>query len=345
MSRGPAGRIQRKNLALTYPMTDGNKEDLLQFLCTKLAAFTVKYGIVCKELHANGEPHFHAYMMLEMKMRLTDMSALDWDGHHPHIEEVKCPREWINYVKKGNDWVECGVNPVREKRMERRERLQFFVNHSLRECIECGEFSIFELTRRQVLLQQLQASEPQWPVYQKRLVYWLYGPTNSGKTRYATDLMEANMPGNWTICGGDMKQFLNYSGQSGVIFDDFRAGCIRFERLLQLTDGYRAFVNVKGGYCEWLADTIVFTAPVKPEEMFVNRETNELWDHLDQLLRRIDVLLEFPREDATEFFYQAPPPPGPHDVPWLSDETPIAPEELETMQSFIPRTQTNQGLN
>lgn len=332
MDAAPAHpRIQRQNIALTYPRTDGRKEDLLQYLCTELADFGVKYGIVCKEMHQDGEPHFHAFIMLTKRIRFRSLKIFEWNGHHGHVEETKSPREWINYVKKGNDWVECGVNPIQEERMKRKDRLQFFINHTLRECIDSGEFSIFELTRRQTLLQQLMASEPKWPVYEKRLVYWFYGPTASGKTRYATDLMEANMPGDWIICGGDMRQFINYSGQKGVIFDDFRPGCIRFERLLQLTDGYRTFVNVKGGYSEWLPDTIIFTAPVRPEEMFVDRETKEPWDHLDQFLRRIDILKEFPSNESTEFFYEAPPPSGPHDVPHFSDESVAPPESMESV--------------
>lgn len=321
-------RIQRQNIALTYPRTDGTKEDLLQFLCTLLAEHTVRYAIVCKEQHQDGGPHFHAFVMLKTKLRVRDLSVFDWEGNHAHVEETWTPREWVNYVKKGGDWVDCGVNPLNEERMNRKDRLDFFVNHSLKECVESGQFSIFELTRQMVLLQQLRAAEPKWPVYEKRLVYWLYGPTGSGKTRYAVELLEANMPGNWCVLGGDMKTFLNgYNGQRGVVFDDYRSGSMRFERLLQLTDGYRAFVNIKGGFCEWMADTIIITAPVKPEEMFVNRETNEPWDNLDQLLRRIDVLLEFPRGDATEFFYEAPALPGPNDVPHLSPE-PTAPEEM-----------------
>lgn len=331
--------MQRQNIALTYPRTDGRKEDLLQFLCTILATHGVRYAIVCKEMHQDGQPHFHAFVMLSTKLRVRSLDLFDWDGHHAHVEEVRSPKEWINYVKKNGDWVDCGENPVQNQRMDRKERLQFFVNHSLRECMESGQFSIFELTRRQTLLQQLQVVEPQWPVYKARVVYWLHGPTGSGKTRYAADLMEANFPGEWVICGGDMKQFINgYTNQKGVIFDDFRCGCMRFERLLQLTDGYRSFVNVKGGYTEWVADTIVFTAPVPPEEMFVNHETNEPWENLDQLLRRIAVVLKFPLQEETEFYMEEAPVPGPHDVPWLSPESTVP---VETIESVITGSAMN----
>lgn len=324
MIAGPLrnARIQRKNLALTYPKTPGTKEELLHFMLDKFQEQGVKYAIVAKELHADQTPHFHVLVMLKNKIRIKNLDTLEFNGHHPHLEEAGNVRAWIAYCKKGNDWIDAGENPVFEQRKDRREKMLFMLDHGVQECIESGLFSICEITRRQQLVQAVRATDPLWPVFKKREIKWYYGETGTGKTRHAVNVMESLHKNNWIILGGDLRQFFNgYTGQAGVIFDDIRAGSIAFNRLLQLTDGYRCYVNVKGGFSEWMAETIIFTAPVAPQDMFKNRETNEQWDGFEQLMRRVDQLIQFPQEQPTEIVFTAPPPPGPHDIPYLPGES------------------------
>lgn len=123
---------------------------------------------------------------------------------------------------------------------------------------------------------------------------WFHGQTGTGKTREAVRQMEHLYGDNYYISCGKIDPFMiGYEGQNGVILDDFRPGYCRFEYLLRLLDGYRCLINIKGGQCEWLAETIIITAPIPPNDMFVNRETGQEWDHLDQLLRRIDLIKLF----------------------------------------------------
>lgn len=341
-----ARRLQRKNIALTYPQTDGDKHELLAFLCNLLTQHEVKYAIVCKEEHQDGGKHFHCFIMLEEKLRITDMRMFDWMGNHPHIEETRSPREWINYVKKDGDWEEYGTNPLAKQRMERRERVQYFASHSMQECLDSGEFTIYELSRHGVFHQMLQNNTPQWPVFMKRQVLWLYGPAGTGKTRYAVEMANRYYRDSWVILSGNLQTFMiGYTGQRCVIIDDIRPGTMRFERLLHLTDGYRVYVNVKGGMQEWVAECVLITAPIRPEEMFVNRETREAWDGLDQLLRRIDEIREFPYQEPTAVELPALPDVGPHDVPWLPTEDPAESNGVETMESLCTLSPINLGLN
>lgn len=87
--------------------------------------------------------------------------------------------------------------------------------------------------------------------------------------------------------------FVGYTGQRAAILDDMRPGTIRFEFLLRILDGYPVWVNIKGSQVQWLAEIIIITAPTRPNDMYVNRETGQEWDNLDQLLRRIDDIREF----------------------------------------------------
>lgn len=333
-------RIQRKRLGLTWPQTEGNKEDLLQQLMTSLARYGIEYAIVCKEFHEDHGTHFHAFVLLKQKVRFRSLSVFDFHGRHCNVEEIVSVKNWIQYCKKGGDWVDCGEDPLKRQKMDKKEKVRFMLEKTLDEVIDSGQYSIFELCKRQQLLQMVQNANPIWPSYRKRKVTWLHGGTGVGKTRYAVEMAERLYKNSWCMLTGDLRTFLNgYDKQQCVIFDDLRAGSLRFERLLQLTDGYRLFVNVKGGFVEWLAESIIITAPVPPEKMFINRENGEPWDNLEQLLRRIDEVREFTPHD-TQFLYEAPPAPGPHDVPYLPGETQeqltSAPtEEFPTNESII----------
>ena len=57
--------VARLNLFLTYPNIVGDVQlsDLQELILTKLKLWGVKYLIACRELHADGRPHFHAFFI------------------------------------------------------------------------------------------------------------------------------------------------------------------------------------------------------------------------------------------------------------------------------------------
>ncbi len=64
--------------------------------------------------------------------------------------------------------------------------------------------------------------------------------------------------------------------------DDFRPEDMKFQRLLKLLDRYPYMVEVKGGYRQFLAKTVIITCPKHPEECYA-----EAGEDIEQLLRRI----------------------------------------------------------
>ena len=162
----------------------------------------------------------------------------------------------------------------------------YALTHSIKENQESGLFSFSELRTIPILKAQI---DNDWPLdgSKQREVYWFYGKTGTGKTREAVKLMIEKLNEDWISLTGNLRQFFDpYSGQKGVIFDDLRKGSIVWNQLLVLTDRYRTQVNIKGSICPWLAEIIIITAPVPPEELFID-ENGEKWDEIDQLKRRI----------------------------------------------------------
>jgi hypothetical protein len=118
-------------------------------------------------------------------------------------------------------------------------------------------------------------------------VYWLFGPTGTGKTKFVVDRCGLQ---NVYISSNGLRWFDGYNNQQNVLFDDFRSSHIEFSYLLRLLDGYPVRVEVKGSSRQFNAKGIYITCPDHPKRMFD-------WDLLGedpiQLYRRIYKILEF----------------------------------------------------
>jgi hypothetical protein len=107
-----------------------------------------------------------------------------------------------------------------------------------------------------------------------------YGPTGSGKSRSARELLP-----NAYVWGPEQgKWFDGYEGQPEVIFEEFR-GQLPFGMMLRLLDRYECRVETKGSTIFFVATSIVLTSPVHPRDWYQMFEHSE--DKVDQLLRRI----------------------------------------------------------
>lgn len=69
-------------------------------------------AVLARELHADGQPHFHAYVEFADRLdrRLTDQ--LDALGKHPNVRPKRYPKERhdaAEYCRKGDQWIEYGT--------------------------------------------------------------------------------------------------------------------------------------------------------------------------------------------------------------------------------------------
>lgn len=255
----------------------------------------VLYAVVCKEQHADGAEHHHALAIYEKRIRRSK-NVFDYWGHGCNVKYLKTQRDVkraINYVKKDGIFTEVGELDDKYLKLDKREKAYYALQHSNVECIDSGHFSFSELTKLQQIRNLFLMD---WPQFKLREVHWYYGSTGTGKTRTAWEILTERgykIEQIWMSSGKIDPFFNGYTGQKAVILDDFRPGFCRFEMLLRLLDGYPVTINVKGGYVQWMAEMIIITAPIAPNEMFINRETGEEWDHLDQLIRRINLQMNF----------------------------------------------------
>jgi len=111
-----------------------------------------------------------------------------------------------------------------------------------------------------------------------------HGPTNTGKT-YRCFL---NNPGLHAVRYDN--GFVDYSGQTHVLFDEFDKKPWPFGLMLQLLDRYPLRINIKNGYIWWEPTHIFITSTEPPEAWFVNDKGYQT-DYLPQLLRRLTSVI------------------------------------------------------
>lgn len=117
----------------------------------------------------------------------------------------------------------------------------------------------------------------------KPRVEWYYGPTETGKSRKAYEVLGEEC----YTCMSTGKWFEGYDAHTKVLIDDMRGDFFKFHELLRLLDRYAMRVETKGGSRQFLADHIIITSCRHPFDLFDTRED------VQQLLRRIDVIEKF----------------------------------------------------
>ena len=100
--RRPRFRICSRSWFLTYPKCSLGKEEALALLKAKRPA---KGIVVARELHEDGTPHLHAYVMLNAEFNCTASSYWDLQGWHGNYQHAKSWCKVLAYIKKDQDYL------------------------------------------------------------------------------------------------------------------------------------------------------------------------------------------------------------------------------------------------
>jgi len=103
----PKFRVNRKKFGLTYSaLTEGDVRQPIQS-CEELKDFLETKGLmlftICKELHENGLPHFHAHVAYDVVIQTENVRFFDFKGIHPNI--LLPGPAWENYVRKKGEFI------------------------------------------------------------------------------------------------------------------------------------------------------------------------------------------------------------------------------------------------
>lgn len=238
------------------------------------SALPCEYVIVGHE-HAPETGTFHHQGYARWKNAVSFKSVKKALPKGCHIESaIASPQANIKYCSKELIGYERGERPKMGKRND---------IHKVKDLVSQGKgmndiidsVDSYQAIRAGELILKYKEPERNW----KPTVLWFYGPTDTGKTRTAMDILDRP----W-LSSKSLKWWDGYDAHENIIIDDFRKDFCTFHELLRILDRYPYRVEYKGGSRQLLAKNIIITCPYPPDEVYSTRED------VNQLIRRIDKI-------------------------------------------------------
>nr|WCR62244.1 MAG: replication associated protein [ssDNA virus sp.] len=237
------------------------------------------YCIIGREVGESGTSHLQGYIEFKSPTRFDTLKnrspRAHWEARKGSQEQA------VNYCKKDGMFEERGEMKNQGSRGDLDAVRQNAASEGMRHIT------------RYCNVQQIRVAEKfltynEEPREWKPEVTWIHGPTGTGKSRKARELLEDPYTKN-----DGTKWWEGYDAHEDVIIDDFRDSWWSLTEMLSLLDRYEKRVEYKGGSRQFKARRIVITCCRHPGLCYTG--TGE---DIAQLLRRIDKIVL--ATDATE---------------------------------------------
>jgi len=257
----------------------------------------LEYVIYQLEVGEQGTPHLQGYMHFKRRqsfniVRNALCAAYPIEGPTFHIEARRgTTTQAIEYCKKAGsaigplidglvyyEPVIWGDSPVTQG-----ERSDLAVLATLASegaaLIDIAEAHQATFVRYHRGLEHLREIYNVVPLWRDVNVQWIYGPSGSGKSRWAST---REPDAYWKESG---QWWCGYDGQECVIFDDFRGSFCTFSTFLRWLDGHPVRIQIKHGSARLAAVRVIVTSINPPNECYTSEALQG--EPLQQLYRRI----------------------------------------------------------
>lgn len=278
------------NTRFVFTLNNYSDNDIEWFNITDIFKY-VCYG---REVGENLTPHLQGYFEFPNGNRKSLNACVKYLQDNgcpskPHLEiAMGTASQAIKYCEKDGVFWEKGDRPKGQgKRSDIDDATDILSNGGSLQEVALSHPAVFVKFHKGLKEYQMITSKKRmW----KTEVYWLWGPTGSGKSRWAWNTYpDAYMK------QGTTKWWCGYLDQDTVIIDDFRPNKeMPFNFILNLFDRYPLLLETKGGQVQCLFKTIVLTCPYSPDQMLGHLEWVGM-EQGNQLKRRIDHVIEFPQ--------------------------------------------------
>lgn len=244
--------------------------------------FTLRYVIFGKEICPDtGRLHFQGYCEFSDKVSMKNVKQV-FNDTTMHLEPRYGSQEQaIKYCQKDGDYLEWGSPQYSGKRNDLKDVID--------ECKTVGQvmdqypqiYCAYRNGLRDIYNAKFMKDLPEFVPIE---VFAYIGPTGTGKTRKA---IEENAGKYYKLTNsGSTLWFDGYSGQEVLIIDEFY-GWIKWNFLLQMLDGYKLQVPIKGGFACKNWNKVIITS---------NREVSQWYPRIKDispLNRRIKEIVRF----------------------------------------------------
>lgn len=258
--------IDSKSWFLTWPQCPLTKEHCLTLLRAKR---TITAAVVSRELHEDGSPHLHAYVLLERRYRVRNPRFWDLESYHGNYQSAKSVRAVVGYIKKDGDILEFGDIDWSEKVASHKDHRRYLgkriiQGEPLEDIVRDDPSLIFGLTK--LSQDVLTWKSLSLKIFDKPDVrgLWIYGPPRVGKSYY----VRQNYPSLYLKAQN--KWWDGYQGEAAVLIDDLDSDCLS-HYLKIWADRYGCTGEVKGGHTPLVYDEFIVTSNFSIEELFKDK--------------------------------------------------------------------------
>lgn len=264
-----------------------------------------QYTIAGKEVGACGTPHLQGYCFFKTKKSLTQLKKYlpraHWEPQRGSFEQA------IEYCKKDGDWHEEGIPPMSRKRKGEVEQERWKKARVLAESGQLKEIDDDIYVRFYSSLRNIQKDNSPMPADADDVTgEWLWGPTGTGKSRFARD----NNPGFYLkLCN---KWWDGYRNEDCAILEDFdKSHSVLGHHLKIWADRYSFPAEIKGGKINIRPKKIIVTSNYHPSEIWGNEPQT-----LEPIERRFQI------KHFTQNFYTLGPEAPPRGLPSAASNHP-----------------------
>jgi len=240
----------------------------------------IKYLVGGKEVGENETPHIQGYMELSRAHRIAG-AKLVLGIPRAHLEIRRGTSDQADeYCQKDGDFFQVGNRSKPGQRNDLAALIPAAADNKtyLDACIAASDFLRHPQTYIRLRADLDSRDAEKWRVVTVKVYF---GRTGTGKTRKAM-----NNESVYKLDTANNLWFDGYNRETRLVIDDFY-GWIKYGHLLQLLDGYKMRLEVKGGFCYAFWVSVIITS---------NKDV-DLWypnvNDTSALRRRITKIKEF----------------------------------------------------
>jgi hypothetical protein len=261
--------VESKSWFLTFPKCPMTKEEVHALLCAKGRPITG--GVIARELHEDGSPHIHVYLLLATKYRVRRSSFWDLGSYHGNYQHAKSYTAVVQYVKKDKDYLEFGDLDLAGKLKAKETHAAYLGKRLMTEPLidllnDHPELALRYEQLRRSKMAIIQDQLKSMPKPDTRGV-WIRGPPGSGKT-HSVHSQESDL-----YVKAQNKWWDGYTGQKAVLIDDFdqQGECLAHHMKIW-SDKWPAQGEVKGGHVPLTYDRLIVTSNFTIDQAFKNSD-------------------------------------------------------------------------